>query len=431
MINKIKDYINKNNLIKPNSKIVIALSGGVDSMVLYNVMKKLNYDIIIAHVNHNVRLESAVEEEYIKNMCANDNIPIEILHLEKIHENFEATAHNRRYAFFLNVCKKYNASYLVTAHHADDNLETIILNLMSGSNLYGYGGIAQKLVLDNINIIRPLLLVSKKEIKEYALKNNIKYFEDYTNQLDDYTRNRIRHHIIPKLKDECPNILDRSNAYSKQVHEAFDFARGFSIDFLKDNIININDFKNLHPYIKKDVICLLLENYEIERGENLINDLINIIENDKAQLDYDLKKNYILKKRYNTAYIEKKENKNAFHFEINGFDDIINYKQYKIYLSKEKPTNAIYIKLCYNDIAFPLIIRNRYDGDKISLTAGHKKIKDLFIDKKVLKDIRDEIPIIVDGNNNILWVLDYAKSKDLFKYKDNFDCYLVVEVIKC
>lgn len=428
MINKIKEYIKSNNLIEPSSKVVVALSGGIDSSVLFHIIKNLGYDIVIAHVNHKIRLESEIEEEYIKELCEGNNIPLEIMHLEKIDKNFEATAHEKRYEFFINVCKKYNSKYLLTAHHADDNIETIFLNLMSGSNLYGYGGISKSLEIDGIKIVRPLLLISKEEIKKYALKNNIKYFEDYTNQSDDYTRNRIRHHIIPKLKEECPNILDKANSFSRQIHDAFNFIRSESIKFLNDNKINIEKFKDLNQFLQKDIICLLLENYMIERNENLINDILNIILCNKPQLDYSLKENFVFKKRYIVGFIDKKISSNSFHYEIKSFNDRIENNKFHIYLTNDKPKDAVYLKLCYNEIVFPLVVRNRKNGDEILLSYGHKKLKDLFIDQKIKKETRDEIPIITDGNNNILWIYNIKKSSLVTKYNDSFDCYLAIEV---
>lgn len=430
MLYKIDNYLKKYNLIQKGETIVVALSGGVDSMVLFHSLKSLGFNVIVAHVNHKKRVESDMEEENIIKLCKSTDTPYEILHLDKISKNFEATAHNKRYEFFINVAKIYNANYIATAHHADDNAETILMNIMSGSNMYGYGGISNDLVIDNIHIIRPLLSLSKDEIKEYAKNNNIVYYEDYTNALDDFTRNRIRHHIIPILKKECPNILERTNAYSIQLHEAFEFIRGISSEYLFDNEnkIDIKSFNSLHAFLKKDIICLLLEKYNIERSENLIIDLLSIISNNKPQLEYSLKGNLWFVKRYDICFIKKVEKTDAYLFKINNKNDIIDNNQFKIYLTDKLPSNAIYLKLCYNDIVFPLTIRNRLNGDKILLNAGYKKIKDLFIDHKILKEDRDRIPLVLDGNNNIIWVYNIAKSKDIFKYKDNYDIFLVLEV---
>ncbi len=430
MLSKINDYLNKYNLIQKGESIVVALSGGVDSMVLFHSLKSMGFNVIVAHVNHKKRIESDMEEENIIKLCESTNTPYEILHLDKINTNFEATAHNKRYEFFINVAKKYKALYIATAHHQDDNAETILMNIMSGSNMYGYGGISKDLIIDNVHIIRPLLFLSKDEIKVWAKDNNITYYEDYTNSLDDFTRNRIRHHIIPVLKKECPNFLDRTNAYSNQIHEAFEFIRGISIKYLLDNRdqINTKSFSDLHPFLKKDIICLLLEKYNVLRSENLINDLLSVISNNKPQLEYSLKGNLTFIKRYERCFIKKVEKTNAYLFKINNKNDIIDNNQFKIYLTDKAPSNAIYLKLCYNDIVFPLTIRNRLNGDKISLNAGYKKIKDLFIDHKVLKEDRDTIPLVLDGNNNIIWVYNIAKSKDIFKYKDNYDIFLVLEV---
>lgn len=430
LVSKIKNYLKINNLIKPNERVVVALSGGVDSSVLFYTLKNMGYDVIVAHVNHKKRVESDMEEQKIIEMCNATHTKYEILHLEKINQNFEAKAHKRRYEFFLEVAKKHNARYIATAHHADDNAETILMNIMSGSNLYGYGGIAPDLVIDGIHIIRPLLSLSKEEIKEFAMNNHIEYYEDYTNALDDFTRNRVRHHIIPVLKRECPNLLDRTNAYSNQLHEAFDFVRGLSIDYLKnnDNKINKESFDKLHIFQKKDIICLLLEENDILRSENLINDLLKLISNDKPQLDYNLSNGLIFKKRYDTIFIDRCDNNSAFSFVLNNRNDIIDNNKLRAYFTDSIPEGAIYLKLCYNDIVFPLTIRNRKNGDRIRLSAGEKKIKDLLIDKKVLKEDRDNIPLLVDGNDNILWVYNLAKAEAIHKYRDNYDIFLVLEV---
>ena len=429
MLNKIKAFIKDNNLIPDNSRILLALSGGVDSMTLLYILKELKYDIVVAHVNHKKRLESEYEERQIKELCNNLNIPCEILHLEHLDGNFQSKAHDKRYSFFINIAHKYNIKYIATAHHADDNIETILLNIMGGSNLYGYGGISKKLEINGTYIIRPLLLISKDDIKKYALKNNITYYEDISNSQDDYTRNRLRHHIIPVLKNECPSILSKISSYSNQIHEAFHFIRNISENFLNnyDNKINILEFNKQDLFIKKDIICLLLEKYEIERSENLINDLIDLIKNNKPQLNYSLKDNWIFKKRYNLAFIDNNILESDFKYILNNKEDKID-DNYIIYFSLNKPNDcANYIKLCYNEIVFPLTIRNRMENDEILMSFGHKKLKNLFIDKKIPKEMRERIPVVVDNLGNILWVVNYAKSKFVLEQKEKGNIYLVVK----
>lgn len=430
MLNKVSNFIKKNNLISKDDKILVALSGGVDSMSLLYVLHKLNYNIVVAHVNHKKRLDSEMEEAAIIDLCKKLNITCEVLHLEHLDGNFQSKAHHRRYEFFREVAKKYNIKYLATAHHADDNIETILLNLMSGSNIYGYGGISAKLDLEDITIIRPFLCLSKAEIKNFATKNNIKYYEDYTNQEDDYKRNRLRHHVIPLLKEECPNILNKVTSYSVQLHSSFEYTRGISIDYLKEhnNKIDIESFKKLHPYLKYDILCLLLERNNIERSENLIEDLVNVCDSLKPQIDYNLKNNLIFKKVYNTAYITNIINNNSFEYKLNNKDDIINNDKFMILFSKDIPKDyTYYIKLCYNKIVFPLTIRNKRDGDEIHMPFGHKKVKDLFIDKKITKEERERIPLVVDNNNNILWIVNIAKSKEVFNQKETGNIYLIIK----
>ncbi len=434
MINLVAKYIKKEKLINDNEKIVIALSGGVDSMVLLNILIKLNYNVIIGHVNHKKRLDSDIEEEAIIKMAKELNIPCEVHHLSDCENaNFHNYAHFERYSFFIDIAKKYNAKCIATAHHQDDNLETILLNIMSGSNLYGYGGISPLLNLEGINIIRPMLCVNKEKIQKYSLENNIVYYEDSTNAKDDYTRNRIRHHIIPLLKQECTDILDKSSSYSTLVKESFAFIRKNSTDYLLKNGNNIDNssFNDLDIALKKDILCLLLESFDIEKNERIIIKLIEIINSSKSQQDYVLKNNYIFKKRYNISYLEKIQEKSFFEIKLTSINDKYSDDKYNVYFTNTPIIhNANYsaksIKLCYNDIAFPLTIRNRKREDVIKLPFGHKKIKDLFIDKKITRENRESI-LLVENNEEILWVIDIAKSESVIKQKNSGNIYLVVE----
>ena len=231
MLNVILNNKHLNSLDKKRP-VVLALSGGVDSMVLFELLKNTGFNVVIAHVNHHKRAESIIEENYIRKLAQDNNLSIEVL--DYIHEkdNFQAEAHNSRYQFFYEVAIKYNATAIITAHHNIDNLETILINIIRGSNIYGYGGIKEISSYKDIKLIRPLINIEKDELYKYAKEFNITFFEDSSNARDEYLRNRIRHHVIPLLKKENPNLKESIANYSNQLHEAFSYIRGNSIKYL-------------------------------------------------------------------------------------------------------------------------------------------------------------------------------------------------------
>ena len=194
------------NLLQINDTIIVATSGGPDSMALLNLLcdkkSEKNLNIIVAHVNHNVRTESKEEEILVKDYCENKNIIFESMIIEEtIEKNFEMEARKIRYEFFNKLIEKYNAKYLFTAHHGDDLVETILMRLNRGSILKGYKGIETEVKKKNYTLVRPLLWVNKKDILEYVDANKIPYALDYTNEENEHTRNRFRHHVLPFLKE--------------------------------------------------------------------------------------------------------------------------------------------------------------------------------------------------------------------------------------
>ena len=174
-----------------NKKILVACSTGIDSMVLLDLcLKYLNKENIgIAHINHKKRIESETEEEFIKNFAGKENLNIYIKHLSLNNDsNFQSWARKERYEFFKEIVKTYKYDYVLLAHHADDNLETILMRLLKSSSLKGYAGIEQLTTYQGINIYRPLLKVDKEFISWYAKENNLIYFNDCSNEEDDYQK---------------------------------------------------------------------------------------------------------------------------------------------------------------------------------------------------------------------------------------------------
>lgn len=411
MLDKILNNKHLNNLDK-SKPVVIALSGGVDSMALFYLLKNAGYSLVIAHVNHHKREQSIIEEQHIRTLALENNFKIEVLDYYHEKNNFQAEAHNKRYNFFYDLAKKYNCSCIITAHHYIDNLETILMNIIRGSNIYGYAGIKECTYYNDMPIIRPLITVDKKELYKYAEENNITYFEDSSNQSDEYLRNRIRHHVIPLLQQENPSLNTSISNYSNQLHEAFAYIRDNSVKYLEryGYKIDVNSFINLALIQKKDIINYICDSNGILSNDNKICDILNIIENPRPNLTYDLNGNYQFVKAYDTCYIKQVTEKEEINFQINVGEEI-NISSYGSFcLSEENREYDTFLKIAHDE-PLPLTIRKRCDGDKLIIGNGHKKLKDFLIDKKVPKEKRDDLLIITNALNEIIWVIGYYKKR--------------------
>lgn len=406
--------------------VILALSGGIDSMVLFNYLINNNYNVVICHVNHGKREASQLEEKYIKEMCINLKVKCEISHFKTNNkQNFQDEAHTYRYNFFYDTAIKYNASYILTAHQANDLAETCLLRLITGSNLYGYGGISKEVNYKDIKIYRPLLNISRDSINEYARNNNVVYFEDESNATDDYLRNRIRHNILPLFIKENPNFLNSIYNYSLILKDSFNYIRNNTIKFLNNKLeFKVSEFIVLDLALQKDIICYILENYNIKPSSSVIADLLNIIKSDKPQLNYNLKNNYIFSKRYDLIYVKKNDEISYEEINLNIEEKKIFLGKYIFYLTKNLSlSNAKYLKLWYNETDLPLRIRTRLPGDFLNFKFGKKKVKDYFIDKKIIKEKRDTYPIILNNKNEIIAIYDLINLSKGDKF-----IYLICEV---
>ena len=216
------NYLSK--FINKNDYVVIANSGGPDSMALLSLLikyrEKVPFNIVCAHVNHKVRLESDDEELFVKSYCKSNNVIFECMKIKEYdNSNFEAYARSKRYKFFDEIVLKYNAKVLFTAHHGDDLIETILMRIVRGSSLKGYSGFLMEVNKGSYKLVRPLVYTTKDEIIKYLNDNNIKYVIDKSNDNLEYTRNRYRHNILPYLKKEDKNVHLKFLKYSETLNE--------------------------------------------------------------------------------------------------------------------------------------------------------------------------------------------------------------------
>ena len=269
--NKVLKTIEKYNMINNGEKIVVAVSGGPDSICLLNILNnikgKLNIKIVVAHVNHSLREEADEETEYVKNFCEKLNIEcyikkVDIIEISKKNKvGTEEAGRKERYDFFDEVFSKTKSDRIATAHNLNDNAETVLMNIIRGSGLSGIKGIEE---VRDYKYIRPLIEISRKEIEEYCKENKLEPKYDKSNKENIYTRNKIRNILIPLLEKEFnPNIvksISKLSELAKLDNEYFNniIKSEYNRIKLEENnneiILNLKEFNKLNNVIKSRLI---------------------------------------------------------------------------------------------------------------------------------------------------------------------------------
>jgi len=425
-------FIEEKNYTNKNEPIVVALSGGVDSMVLFNILYSINKNIIIAHVNHNKREASILEYEELEQMAIHKNVTFEGIKLDDLDGNFQKESRTKRYEFFISIAQKHKSKKVFLAHHADDQIETVLMRIARGSSFTGYAGIKEVRSIEDVTFYRPFLDIDKDQIVEFAKENNISYFEDSSNQQDDYTRNRFRHHIVPWLRNENQNLTQKILQYSSYLSMADEFIiqerDNFILNHVTEGMVDLETFNSTHNILKIKILKYLINQKStdsIEVTYQQYKDMIELLLNDTPNVSYALKANFALFKVYNQFYIGKDIDNKFINLEIKrlGEYSIPNNKKFIFSDKKVDIKHTDYFELCYNDTVFPLFLRNRLDGDKMKLAVGTKKVKDIFIDQKVPKYDRDSL-ILLANQENVLWIptlkkshQEQNKSKKLYIYE--------------
>ncbi len=419
--NCIKKYLPEN----PNEPIIIALSGGVDSMVLFHVCSALHKKIVVAHVNHKQRLESNQEYEALRSLASSKKLPFEgYVFDSKIAGNFQDESRKKRRAFFISVAKKYNANKTFLGHHNDDQLETFLMRFIKGYSLQTLTGIEDSANDAGYTFIHPFLNVSKDTLLHFAKENNITFFEDSSNKSLDYTRNRIRNQLLPYLESENSGIKNTLNQFIEQFNDLnalLDAEAKAFLDTYNDGY-TLEAFNFLNPLVKTRVLQLLLQkqtNYK-HPSHKLIQTLIALLMSDSTTLQHPIGDDYTLLKEYNTFTIIKTPKVKDNIITIAG-EGTYKFDEEHSYLVTHEKLDHIYINYCglwYNEKVFPLYLRYRQDGDRIKLNYGTKKLKSLFIDKKIPPSQRASI-ILLANDEEVLWIplLKMCKATEAKKEK--------------
>lgn len=433
--------IKLNTMIDKRKPVVVAVSTGVDSMSLFHFLYHNGYTVVVAHVNHKKRKESDNEYLYLKNLCLSLGVPFEgyILN-KKIESNFQEVARYERYNFLKSVADKYNTNQIVLAHHLDDEAETVLMRLTRGSFLKGYAGMKDVTVDSSYTIIRPFLYLSKDEIIEYAKDNNIKYFEDSSNNEDCYTRNIFRHNVIPTLKGVNPSFLDAIKNFQEDYYDIYEHIEKevdefFNLYSVVDNekiSISRENFNKQDNIIKKGIILrsinLISSNSLLAKHERM-SEIIKLSLTAKETRTVEVGKDYSLYvEKDNLVFVKNKEVK-KINLQIDDFGEYKVDDNLRVIISQNYhtlPEKNSYM-LCYNNTkeVFPITIRNREVGDFVKVNGITKKVSDLLVEHKIPRRLRDEI-LVVLNDSGIFFIPNIIRKETDKTLKNTL--YITVEV---
>lgn len=423
---KVFEYLKNEINIKDKDTIVLGNSGGPDSMCLLHILssfrKTTKINIVCAHVNHNVRKKSASESHFLEEYCKENDLIFETMIIEKYgDDNFQNQARKIRYNFFEDLIKKYNANYLMTAHHGDDLIETILMRIVRGSTVKGYSGFNKNISFANYQLIRPLIFVTKEEILRYNEINDVPYVIDNSNFKSKYTRNRYRNKILPFLKKEEKRVHEKFIKFSENLEEYDNYFNNVIRNILpkvyNENKLVLEEYKKLDKVIQKKIIFSILEGLYNEEL-TIINDKhVKIIEeliiSSKPNSRIFLPNGIEAIKTYNFLEFSR-EIKDIVDYELefNTYAELPNGNRLEKVEFSEKNDNNI-CRIDSSEVELPLYVRTRREGDKMLLKKvnGYKKLKDIFIDSKVELDERDKCPVVVDSKGEIIWLPGLKKSK--------------------
>lgn len=433
-------FVNEQRLFSKNDRILLALSGGVDSVVLAELLLELGYTFSVAHCNFHLRAEESNRDaDFVIKWAERNGVELFVQdfdtygYMQEKGISLEMAARELRYSWFENIMQENQFDYLLTAHHADDSAETFFINLLRGTGIAGLHGILPK----NGNIIRPLLFATRKSILDYAELKNIQFVEDSTNSETKFLRNKIRHRVIPMLKEISP---DFDSIIRKNIERLRDTETIFrsAIEKVKDEIIirekenikiSIAELQRLHPigiYLYE-----ILSDYGF--NESVVNNVSMVLDAESGKRFYS-KTHCLLKDReYLLIYpIDKDEKETNYSIDVE-ITSIIEPFKAKIEVLKELnfisvPKKANVAMLDMDLLNFPLELRHWKQGDSF-VPFGMKKKKKLsdFFTANKYSLLDKERQWLLCSGNEIVWVVG-KRIDDRFKISNSTKSVLKIEI---
>ena len=435
MLQKFQNHLLHNFQFLSSKKLLLATSGGIDSMVMLHLFEQLDYQIAIAHCNFQLRgVESFEDQKFIQDYADANAVPVFITQFdttafaEDYKLSTQVAARELRYNWFYELLETEEYDYILTAHHADDNLETFLINLSRGTGLDGLTGIPEQ----NDNVIRPLLAFSQQEIEEYAELNQIKWREDSSNASDKYVRNKIRHHLVPMLKEMNPNFLSSFHKTQSYLQEALDMVDDAAIMVYQQ--VATPEGENISFDLKK---LKKLPNYKSylyqwlnEFGFSAWNDIYDLVESQSGK--YVFSSEYRLLKDRETLILSPLDFTVEKHeYFIDANQTVVNVPlnlTFSPVADMAIPSNKT-IFVDSNKLQYPLTLRRWNEGDQFQpfgMDGKSKKISKFFKDEK-LSLLEKENTWLLCSNDTIVWVVG-LRQDERFKIENTTKNILKIQL---
>jgi tRNA(Ile)-lysidine synthase len=418
ILKKVELYIEKNKLLfHKKGEVLVGVSGGRDSVALLDILIKLGYRCTVAHCNFHLRgEESDRDEKFVQQLSFNLNIPYYSVDFDTVNYakqkniSIEMAARELRYSWFTSLAKKINAQAIAIAHHADDNVETLLMHLVRGTGLKGLTGISPK----NGLIVRPLLCCTRNEINEYIKNNNLSFIEDSTNQSVDFQRNKIRLQVIPLLEEINPSVKKVLSESIERFSEINTFYEN-AIEKIKKQLLTVDNDQlkiNIDLLCKqaspKTILFEILHPYGF--NESIVQDIEKHLHDESGKIFYS-STHYLIKDR-NYLIISNKIKKNETTFFITENDSEISFPIHLSITRKKKEQNFVIskdnriIQIDASLIQYPLTLRRWTNGDTFFPFGMNrqKKLSDFFIDQKLNLKQKAETWLLL-SQNQIVWVV--------------------------
>ncbi len=433
MLNEFLTYIKTNGLFKPTDAILLAVSGGVDSVVMAHLFSKAKLKFGIAHCNFQLRgVEAEKDAAFVERLAKDLSVPFFTKSFETkkyAKENGLSTqlaARSLRYEWFEKVLLEYDYKYLATAHHLNDTLETVLYNLVKGTGISGLTGIP----VVNDKIIRPLSFASREMVEVYAKDKNLRWREDATNNENDYSRNLIRNTVVPELRKINPSLEETFKTTLERLQSI-----GRVIDKNVEQLLsNSSRKKGIDIYLQKEalqnvevaVLTELLKKYGFNFAQAVdiketLGEIGKVFQTDKYILNID-RSEVIISKIENRKSEKHTIISDQRHYESPHFELQLETR------SGNKPDLDMDACLDYDKLTFPLIVRKWEQGDSFKPLGmqGEKKLSDFMIDNKIPLNLKDRVHVMVSGKD-IVWVIGHRiddRYKITNKTKSTFNIRL-------